>query len=1025
MSRIMPPLRQTLCPILVGRDDEMSDLEDAMLAARRGEGQIVLLAGDAGIGKSRLVQELGRRAEAAGFRILSGGCSETDLQVPYLPLVEAIRNHLRQTGEVPPDPDLEPLFGRRRGDPVDPEERRVRLFEAVVRHLEAAAGQRGALLVLEDLHWSDAGTRDLLDYLSRVLAGSRLLVVGTYRADEVDRRHPLLPLLRGWVQRGSASLIELAPLTATGVAAMLAATVGSPDPAVAGRLHRRCEGNPFVLEEILKTEGADPGADIPRTVREAILRRVEKLPERHLTVLRAAAALGEPIDDGVLVELLGPGVAEALEECARQQLLTPLAHGGYGWRHALTREAVYRDMAPTRRLQLHSQLADLCDGRPGYEDIAVCRHLAAAERWDEAVPRCRRAAAEATAVGAFGDAAHLLDLCLEHVPEARVRGPLLQELVLLLVQAGRPEEGERHGREAVRLWELAGDIEAAAEARRALSVCLWQQARWDEAIALEEQTIAELDALGPTPLLAESLARRAAWGVIARDEVAAGLDLIDSARRMAATLGYESAVLRGNQGQVLVVAGRLDEGLPILDECWRSLLREPRGSAAWREGKFLLHHAAALRHLFGRIDESLAILSERPARGQDAADWSLDTVEAEARWLHGEVAAARSLVAKLELGVIERNVIPWAQVGRAGMLASAGELEPAAALARQAMPPHWQASSQLRTAELVRVLVAAGEPEPAEQFEARLRATAGFPATLELPLLDALAEAHLAAGRPDAVAAFAGRAAEAPSADPMRLRLEARIDLERDGADAARRLERAAGLFARMGWRQEEWRTRRFRAAALAGAGQQAAAEQELRAVAAQCEAGGEVLQARLAGAALAELGVRLAGARGEVEPPPAGATVVLTLRDGDAVSIRSFRDWAAREVVRRGGSTDGWLEGTLAATFEMPGAAAAAAAFRDKAAYHGLTVDATVSGPGVTAGREEGLLRLSDREREVALLVAQGLRNREIAGRLFLSERTVENHVHRALERTGLRSRAELAAWVARLSGELSVSPE
>ena len=271
-------LTGTLCAVLVEREQEISSLDMALRAARGGGGQLVLVAGDVGIGKTRLVTELCRNAEIAGLPVLRGGCPETDLRVPYLPFVEAIRNHVRRDPRTAASGELEGLFGRPASELLDPSLRRIRIFESVLRFLEDVAGSGGAVLALEDLHWSDSGTRDLLDYVARLLPGSRLLVIGTYRADEVNRGHPLLPLARGWAQRDLARLIELRPLSPTGVATMLEAITGRREAALAARLHQRCEGNPFVLEEILKTGGGDlAGQALPSTVRDAILRRVERL----------------------------------------------------------------------------------------------------------------------------------------------------------------------------------------------------------------------------------------------------------------------------------------------------------------------------------------------------------------------------------------------------------------------------------------------------------------------------------------------------------------------------------------------------------------------------------------------------------------------------------------------------------------------------------------------------------------------------------------------------------------------------
>jgi DNA-binding NarL/FixJ family response regulator/tetratricopeptide (TPR) repeat protein len=915
-------LRRTLCPIIVGREDEISAFEQALRSASAGDGRVVLVAGDAGIGKTRLVSELAQRASADGLPVLRGGCSETDLQVPYLPFVEAIRNHGRRNPASPIPAGLDDPAGLAADGRMDPTQWRARFFESVVDALERLAGDRGAVLIIEDLHWADAGTRDLLDYVARSLPGSRLLVVVTYRGDEVERGHPLLPMVRGWVRTNLATMIELEPLGADDIEGMLVAMLGEHEGGLAVRLHERCEGNPFVLEEILKVGGAELAEPtLPATVRDAILRRVERLAPAHLDVLRATAVLGEPIDDSILVDLLGDEVPEALEECARQQLVTVSASGSYAWRHALTREAVYEDMAPARRRRLHSALADLCDGRPGVDDVAICRHLAAAGRWDMAVPRCREAAAAATAIGAFADAARLLELSLPHADE-RERAEILDELPELLMQSGRPDAGETFARKAVELHDRRGDEVASAAARRMLAVCLWQQARWAEAIVLEDQAIAALEGLGPSPSLVAALSRRASWAVLAEADLRVAVRLVGRAHRIADEHGFDPDLYRADEGQVLGTSGRVDEGLAIMDDGWRNRLRpSAEGRSDWREGKFMLHHAVAFRNLLGRTDESLAILASTPSSpaGQDAADTSLAVVRIEAIWAHGEVTRAQRLLAGLDLSRIERAVVPWAQAVRADVLLSAGETGEAAALARNAMPPHWQPVGQLRVAGLVRVLVQVGDLAAALELGRRLERVGGYSIELRLPLIDAVIEANLAAGRTPEAAGLAIQVAEARPDDPRRLRVEARMLLA-NGADVAaiERLRAAIAGFVRAGHRQDEWHSRRLVARVLRNLGQRREAGTELRRIESD-----------------------VAAANGSESPIPGSS---------------------------RGSS-------------------------------------------------------LSPREREVAVLIAQGLRNREIAERLFISERTVENHIHRVLERSGLRSRFDLASLITGLSGGLSSS--
>ena len=268
---------RVVCPVLIGRETELTELEDALLAANRGDGQIVLLAGEAGVGKSRLASEVERRARKIGMTVLSGGCSEADLALPYLPFLEALGNYLttvdleqvrKELGSLRRElahlfPQLEPeAETRETGDPM---QAKLRLFEAILALLRIAAQQTGLLLVLEDLHWSDASTRELLDYLTRRLKGTRIMLLGTYRADELNRKHPLAHHIQAWRRTKAALVIDLSPLPPDGIAGMVRAIFDSEEVTDEFRdfLHRRSEGNPFVLEELLK-DAVDRG-DIYRT----------------------------------------------------------------------------------------------------------------------------------------------------------------------------------------------------------------------------------------------------------------------------------------------------------------------------------------------------------------------------------------------------------------------------------------------------------------------------------------------------------------------------------------------------------------------------------------------------------------------------------------------------------------------------------------------------------------------------------------------------------------------------------------
>ena len=302
-----------LCPVLVRRDDQLGALEHALLEARRGDSRFVLLAGEAGMGKTRLATVLADEARRLGTTVLWGSCSEAELALPYLPFVEAVGNFVGPR----PDEGLAAQLGPARrelaqlfpqlGDPAaadagDPAQAKLRLYEAFVALL-AIAGENGLLIVVEDVHWADSSTLELLDHVVRRLSALSALVLVTYRSDEVHRRHPLLPSLQAWRRSPAAETVKLGALPPEGTAEMIAAIFDSREVGdeFAGFMHARTEGNPFVLEEMLK-EALDRGdvfrtahgwerkaledLRVPDTVRDTILLRLDRLGADHASVSR-------------------------------------------------------------------------------------------------------------------------------------------------------------------------------------------------------------------------------------------------------------------------------------------------------------------------------------------------------------------------------------------------------------------------------------------------------------------------------------------------------------------------------------------------------------------------------------------------------------------------------------------------------------------------------------------------------------------------------------------------------------------
>ncbi|HEU6446193.1 MAG TPA: AAA family ATPase, partial [Gaiellaceae bacterium] len=527
-------ISRVLSPVLVGRQQELSQLEDGLLAANRGDGRFVLLGGEAGIGKTRLARELERRAHKLGGGVLWGSCSEVELPLPYLPFVEAIGSRLDEQDVDALRAELGPMVaelaqvfpqlgaGPSQAD-ADPAQARLRLFESVVALLDVWARTETLLVVLDDLHWADSSTRELLEYAARRLAHSRVMLLATYRSDELDRLHPLTRAVQTWRRSGLAEVVSVEAMTPAQVAEMIAAILGAEEVGteLAEFVHERTEGNPFVLEEMLR-EAIDRGEvfqsssgwdrrpvasfQLPETVRETVLLRLGRLDDKHVEVLRAAAVLGRSFDYGLLVEVAEAderSVLEALESAVAHQLLDeePAARNRYSWRHALTQEAIAGDTVLPRRLRAHSRAADALLASGG-SPVVVARHLLAAERAGEALEACLRAADEAERASGFDEASGLIERVLPQVEDPVDRARLLYRMGRLRWLNGEPRAGEQLLVDAIWRLDEGGLEREAAQARVHLSRCYWELDRPDEAMQAVEEAREALEREGPSAELA-------------------------------------------------------------------------------------------------------------------------------------------------------------------------------------------------------------------------------------------------------------------------------------------------------------------------------------------------------------------------------------------------------------------------------------------------------------------------------------------------------------------------------------------
>ncbi|MGP3968626.1 helix-turn-helix transcriptional regulator [Streptomyces sp. 6N223] len=416
---------QSVSPVFVGRDGELAELAAGLARARDGQPQAFVIGGEAGIGKTRLLEEFLATARASGAVAAVGACVELGADgLPFAPFAAILRALHRQLGPEVAEAAaghegmlarLHPEFGEA-GPAAGEEPDRARLFELTTRLLERLAAERALVIAIEDLHWADRSTRELLGYLFRSLQRTRLAVLATYRSDDIHRRHPLRPFLAELDRLRTVRRIELARLSREEVSAQIAGITGAaPEPELLRSVFRRSEGNPFFVEE-LTASGSGTGG-LSATLRDLLLVRVEALDEPAQEVLRIIAEGGTEVEHGLLAEVARCEEAvllTALRTAFGANLLVPTPDGdGYRFRHALMREAIADDLLPGERVRLNRRFAE------------------ALERQPQLVPEDQRAARIASHWYLAGDRAKALPAVLEAAERARGRYAYAEQLRLL------------------------------------------------------------------------------------------------------------------------------------------------------------------------------------------------------------------------------------------------------------------------------------------------------------------------------------------------------------------------------------------------------------------------------------------------------------------------------------------------------------------------------------------------------------------------------------------------------------------
>ncbi|WP_370942902.1 helix-turn-helix transcriptional regulator [Amycolatopsis sp. cg5] len=986
---------------LVARTQEMRQLRAALARAERGEAGAVLLSGDAGVGKTRLLTALGEYALSRDALVLTGRCIDVrEGGLPYLPFAEALAPLAGSTvaavaaavkerpalGRLLPQvhqPHAELAAGgehvamnsneRESMQRPRPEQDlgELQLFDAVLGVLTETARARPVVILLEDLHWADGSTRNLLSFLLSRLRSQRLLVVGSYREEDVYRRHPLRGLLSEMVRLATVERVDLRPFGEADARAFVEALSEEPltAEAVAG-IVARSEGNPFFVEELLASASEAPDcSDLPAGLAEVLLARLERLSPDTRRVLRVISVANDSVAHAALTEVSGLGESEldeALREAVQHHVLV-IERGFYTFRHALLQEAVYADLLPGERIRMHAAYAtrirNRAQGRG--QDARLAYHSLESNDFAAALPALLRAMAEAEKLGAPGAALRHVEQALsiwdavperpEDVDELR----LLHEASYFAGTAGEPERAAAYARSATQA--LTPDVPAERAAK------VWR--RLAEALLVLEGTIDEVvEAINRAwELVAEtgpSVIR--AWVLATRAGVLRLIDRPEEALQDAETAVADAraAGTAGAEASALVTLGTLADSAGDFEEA-RERLRQAERKA--REAGALNVELRALYFLALSYDDQAEIAPAlefcglgRQRAEENGLSWSSYGVEIRARQLFlryvsgdwpKEDAAGRAGPGVSSL-VAARMLSIWAHI-----VVARGRFAAATKLVAD-IRPQWNADIQIGLAGgAAGIELASWQGEHRVALE-RTQESLAWLDSMQPYLLGGIRIGTLGLSAAVALAGSARLRGDAPGAAAAIAAGEALLKHVKDCAEFGQ--PRSVEL----GPEGLAWLAR----AEATASGLGGPADPKLWAATVEAFGYGAVYEQAISRWHYAEALL----ATGEpADAERAAAEIVPAFETADRLGACPLRD-AVRDLAHR-------------ARVELPGE--------------------------TTPQRRDEINPLTDRERDVLERVALGRTNRQVGEELYISEKTVSVHLSRVMAKLGASRRAEAVA--------------
>ena len=988
-----------VCPVLIGRAADLTALHVLIDQAKRGEGQVAMISGEAGIGKSRLVAEGKSYAIAQGFRLLQGNCFPGDISCPYAPLLDLLRTHFASQSrteiatELRPFarelaqliPDLVPLLPDSAPTPpltqLEPEQEKRRLFESLTQCFTGLATKQPVLLIVEDVHWSDDTSLELLHYLARRCASYRLLLLMTYRNEEV--RSSLSHWLTQLDRERLTQEFPLARLTRGDLDVMLRAIFALPRSRqleLPDLLYTLTDGNPFFIEEILKslivaggifetngTWNRRPISElhVPRSLHDAVQQRTDQLSESARQVLRLAAIAGRRFDFALLQQLTQHDEQQLLtlmKELIAAQLVVEESEERFAFRHALTREAIYAELLVRERKAMHGTIAETIERlyTSAYDAhlAELAYHFYEAGAWAKASEYAQRAGEKAQGLYSLWAAIEQFTRALDATRQLgrppslkvyRARGQAYETLGEFEHARGDYEQAldaASTAQDGVAEWQSLIDLGA-----------LWAERDYTQTSAFFQRAYEHAREMGQPPMLARSLNRVGNWHLNVEEPlealqchqealaifqqlndphgIAETLDLLG----MASYLGGDLVQGTRYYEQAVTLFRQLDDRVGLTSSLASLALR-----GALSITNTMVSAATTLAELLPDVEMALKIAREIGQRsGETYALYQLGLcLSAQGEYRRALDALQQSLLIAEELE--HRQWMVTAHLASGALYLdllflpmAQQHLEQALRLSHEIGSRHWIHTT---AGSLASICILQGELVRAESIlDAELSEDAPVQTLGQRMAWLARAELALARGDPN-----------------LTLQITDRLSTSAANVSAQRGIPRLSKL----------------RGEALAALHQAAEAETVLRSAQ-------EITTAQGARPLLWRICVALGN--------------LYQTQSREAEAERAFS--TARTIIEE-----------LAAN--IPDEQVQEHFLRESSAL--LPRTRAIFSPRRAAKQAFG--GLTEREREVAVLIAKGKSNREIADQLVVSYRTIETHVGTILSKLAFSSRAQIAVW-------------